>query len=69
MKKIIDVQKHTPSVKDLKVNGNDVMQVLKIKPGPKVGKILNDLFKEITEDPERNERNYLLKRIKEIGEK
>lgn len=67
MKKIIDVQKHTPSVKDLKVNGNDVMQVLKIKPGPKIGKILNELFKEITQDPGKNEKPFLLQRIKELN--
>lgn len=63
-KRIIEVQKHIPSVRDLKVNGNDVMKILNIKPGPKVGKILNQLFEEITDDPTKNEREYLLKRIK-----
>lgn len=67
MKKIIDVQTHTPSVKDLKVNGNDVMQTLQIKPGPKVGKILDKLFKEITEDPSINERELLLKKIIDLN--
>ncbi|MCL5676256.1 MAG: CCA tRNA nucleotidyltransferase [Patescibacteria group bacterium] len=62
-KRIIDVQKHTPSVKDLKVNGNDVMQVLQIKPGPKVGEVLEKLFQEITEEPAKNQRELLLKRI------
>ena len=66
MKRLIDVQKHTPSVKDLQVNGHDVMEILKIKPGPQVGQILNTLFEEITDDPEKNERDYLLKRIKEL---
>lgn len=65
--RIIDVQKHIPSVKDLKVNGKDVMEVLGIGPGPKIGEILNKLFEEITEDPEKNEREYLLNRIKEIS--
>lgn len=67
LKKIINVQKHTPSVKDLKVNGNDVMRVLGIKPGPKVGEILEKLFKEITEDPQKNEREYLLERITKLN--
>lgn len=66
MKRIIDVQKHTPSVKDLKVNGFDVMKTLGIKPGPKIGEILEILFKEITSDSSKNEREYLLKRIKKI---
>lgn len=66
LKRLIEVQKHTPSVKDLKVNGNDIMEVLEIKPGPKIGQILNTLFEEITDDPQKNERKYLLQRIKEI---
>ncbi len=65
--RIIEVQKHIPSVTDLKVNGNDVMQTLGIGPGPKVGKILNKLFEEITENPEKNERDYLLKRAEQLG--
>lgn len=59
-KRIIEVQKHIPSVTDLKVDGNDVMEVLKIKPGPKVGEILNKLFEMISEDPTKNDRDYLL---------
>lgn len=55
------------TVKDLKVNGNDVMKTLNIEPGPKVGKILNRLFEEVMEDTSRNEREYLLKRIKDLA--
>jgi len=33
----------------LKIDGNDVMKILKIKPGPKVGEILNKLFKQVEE--------------------
>lgn len=65
--RIIEVQKHIPSVRDLKVNGVDVMQILEIKPGPLIGKILNSLFEEILDDPAKNERNYLLSRIKELN--
>lgn len=61
--RIIDVQKHIPSVTDLKVNGHDVMKTLKIKPSPKVGQILSKLFSEITNDPAKNNRDYLLQRI------
>ncbi len=61
--RIIDVQKHIPSVTDLKVNGKDVMEILKISPGPKIGQILSKLFEEITEDPTKNDREYLLSRI------
>lgn len=55
------------TVKDLKVDGRDVMQVLDINPGPKIGEVLNQLFEEVMEDPKKNKRKYLLQRIKELG--
>ncbi|MDP3998381.1 MAG: CCA tRNA nucleotidyltransferase [bacterium] len=64
MDRVIEVQKHTPSVEDLKVNGHDVMKELGTGPGPKVGEILNLLFTEITDDPTKNNREHLLERIK-----
>jgi len=66
-KRIIEVQKHVPSVSDLKVDGHDVMKILKIGPGPRVGQVLNLLFEEIMEDPKKNKRDSLLKKLKEIG--
>ena len=57
------------SIKDLKVSGHDAMEVLQIEPGPEIGKILNILFEEVMEDTSKNEREYLLARIKELGKK
>ena len=54
------------TVTDLKVNGHDVMEILKIKPGPKVGEVLKTLFEEVADDPEKNGREYLLLRIGEL---
>ena len=54
------------SITDLKINGNDVMKELSLKPGPKIGKILEALFEEVDEDMSKNNRTYLLKRTKEI---
>jgi hypothetical protein len=51
----------------LKVNGNDVMQILQIPSGPKVGWVLKALLNEVLEDPKKNNRDYLLKRIEELG--
>lgn len=65
-KRIEEVQKQPFSIKDLKINGHDVMYALGIKAGPKVGEILEQLFKEVEEDPSKNTREYLLQRIKEI---
>jgi poly(A) polymerase/tRNA nucleotidyltransferase (CCA-adding enzyme) len=55
------------SVKMLKVNGNDVMKALAIQPGPKVGQILDILLGYVLEDPKKNEREFLLKEIKNLG--
>lgn len=55
------------SVKMLKVNGNDVMEILKIKPGPKVGHILSILLERVIEDPKINERKILKKEIEKLG--
>ncbi len=58
---------YTPmQIKDLKVSGHDVIRLKKIKGGPKVGKILEKLFDEVMDDSKKNDRKYLLKRIKEI---
>ena len=57
------------TVSDLKIDGHDVMKELKIKPGPKVGAILNQLFEEVLEDSSKNTRDYLLQRIKQLNDK
>lgn len=62
--RIIEVQKQPFAVRDLKVKGEDVMKILNIKPGPKVGEVLNAIFKEVEEDPKLNEREILLEKIK-----
>lgn len=51
-------------IKDLKVDGKDVMKILKIKPGPKVGEVLNALLEKVLDDPKLNQRETLLKLIK-----
>lgn len=53
-------------ISDLKVNGNDIMRILNLKPGPKIGEILKKLFNEVLDDAKKNDREYLLKRTKEL---
>ena len=53
-------------ITDLKVNGKDVMATLNIQSGPRVGQVLKKLFDEVLEDASKNEKEYLLKRVKEI---
>ena len=56
------------SRKNMKIEGNELMEILDLKPGPKVGAILDLLFDEIIDDPSRNEKEYLIKRAREIKE-
>jgi hypothetical protein len=53
------------TVGDLAVNGADVMAVLGCEPGPKVGRILNDLLEQVIEAPELNTRDALLALVRE----
>lgn len=54
------------SVKQLKINGNDLMEKLKLKPGPKIGAVLEVLLMEVIENPEKNTVENLLKRSKSL---
>ncbi|MBI4779406.1 CCA tRNA nucleotidyltransferase [Candidatus Falkowbacteria bacterium] len=54
------------SVKMLKINGDDLMKLLKIEPGPKIGAILDVLLSEVIEDQSLNEKAYLEKRSSEF---
>ena len=55
------------SIEDMVVDGNDVMKELNIKPGPRIGEILQKLFEEVDEDLSKNNKEYLLSRIKDLG--
>ncbi len=65
-KRLIEVQKQPFSIKDLKIDGNDVMKTLNIKPGPKVGNILEKLFEQVVNKKVLNERITLLSYIKQL---
>lgn len=70
LKYIIDKVSHDPiSAKMLKVTGEDVMKELDIKPGPKIGLILNSLLAEVLDDPTKNTKEHLRKRIHELDKK
>jgi len=68
LKYIIDKVSQDPlSVKMLKVSGNDVINVLKIEPGPRVGQILDVLLGYVLDDPKKNEKEILEEEIEELG--
>jgi len=60
------VSRDAVSVKMLKLNGNDLMNELNLKPGPKIGAILDVLLAEVIEDASKNKKAFLLKRAKEL---
>jgi putative nucleotidyltransferase with HDIG domain len=62
-KRLVEVQKQPFAVKDLKINGKDVMDTLGIEPGPRVGEILNAIFKDVEDKKVENEREALLEKI------
>jgi len=56
------------SLKQLKINGDIIMELLNIKPGPRVGYILNALMNEILDNPNKNELEYLKNRAIELNQ-
>jgi len=67
LQKRVGEQLYEPlSLKDMKIDGSKVMEILKIKPSRKVGEILNALFEEIIDDSSKNTPEYLEKRVKEL---
>ncbi len=55
------------SVKKLNINGKEIMEIIKIKPGPKIGAILDVLLSEVIENPKLNNSEYLKKRTMELN--
>lgn len=55
------------SPKMLKINGENIKRILKIKPGPKVGQILTILLDKVIENPELNEKEILEKEVLKLG--
>lgn len=65
-KRLEEVQKEPFKITDLKIDGNDIMEVKKIKPGPEIGRILKQLFDEVVEEKIPNRKEALLERVRSI---
>ena len=57
------------SVKMLKINGDNLIKLLGIEPGPKVGYILNILLDEVLDDPKKNTKEYLDEKAAALNDK
>ncbi len=55
------------SPKMLKLKGDELMELLGIEPGPRVGMIINALMNEVLDDPTQNTLEYLETRARELG--
>jgi poly(A) polymerase/tRNA nucleotidyltransferase (CCA-adding enzyme) len=69
LKKRIDnviEQENAFSVRDLEINGNIIMEEFNLKPGPIIGKILNELLEMVLDNPELNERDKLIAKTREM---
>lgn len=51
---------------DLAVTGHDIMAVLGVPPGPEVGRIKQQLFEKVLDDPDLNTRDRLLGLLREM---
>jgi len=67
LKYLIERVSHDPvSVKKLKINGNDIMKILKAGGGPKIGQILDILLGQVLFYPKMNEKKTLIEEIKKL---
>ena len=60
-------EEEAPTPKMLKIRGDDIMRILGIEPGPKIGQIIEVLMQEAIDEPEKNNSEYLGERVKELG--
>ncbi|HIP33371.1 MAG TPA: hypothetical protein EYG89_01250 [Bacteroidia bacterium] len=66
---MIDEALRSPiSVKDLKINGDQLISVFSMKPGRKIGDILHALMGITLETPENNNYEYLSKKVVEYSQ-
>jgi poly(A) polymerase/tRNA nucleotidyltransferase (CCA-adding enzyme) len=61
------VSKDAVSVKQLNIKGDDLMKELDLKPGPKIGAILEILLAEVIDNPQLNNKKELLEKARELA--
>jgi hypothetical protein len=63
---IEEVLRDPISVSQLVIDGSIMINELHMKPGPRMGWILHALLEEVLDDPTKNNRVYLDKRVGEL---
>lgn len=64
--RIIEISKTTFEIKDLKVNGDDVMKVFELSPGPQIRKVLENVFEKVDSDELPNDRKALMRYLEQL---
>jgi putative nucleotidyltransferase with HDIG domain len=68
LRRLIEQERSNPyRLTDLAVDGADLLE-LGYPEGPRLGTTLNRLLDDVVQDPQRNEREWLLERAKELAE-
>ncbi len=58
----LEIERQPPfGLKDLAMNGNDIMKTFNLPPSPLVGQVLNYLLELVLDDPEVNQKDKLMK--------
>ena len=64
---MIEEALHDPiSVGALTIDGNFLIKELNVKPGPRMGWILNALLEEVLDDPTKNTKGHLSLLVKKL---
>ncbi|MCR4611681.1 MAG: CCA tRNA nucleotidyltransferase [Lachnospiraceae bacterium] len=56
---------HCLKISELKITGKDLIE-MGVKQGPDIGRILGQLLDEVIDEPEKNDKTYLVKRTEEL---
>ena len=66
LKRLEKVQEKPFLIKDLKIGGIEVMKTLNLKPGPKVGRILDKVFTQVSDNKLKNTKKDLIQYLKNL---
>jgi tRNA nucleotidyltransferase (CCA-adding enzyme) len=66
--RMIDQLNQPMEIRDLAINGDDLMSEFELKPGPELGRVLKALFEEVLENPDLNTREALLTKARQLLE-
>ena len=66
-KKRLEEVQHLPfTVHDLNITGQEIMEAMNLKPGPEVGKVLDQLFEMVDSGEVKNEKGALITALEDV---